>query len=83
MQLDGPAIAAIHLRRLLERDGWLVFYTHDVAERPSPFGCHPALIQDLCERAMKGGADVLPVSCVEEPVGQPCAGEPPKPGRPD
>ena len=23
-------------------NGWLIFYTHDVADRPSPYGCSPA-----------------------------------------
>ena len=26
-------------------NGWLIFYGHDVAERPSPYGCSPALLE--------------------------------------
>lgn len=64
MQQSGDAIAASHLRSLLKSDGWLVFYTHDVSENPSAFGCRPSVIQKFCERALEGGAEVLPVSSV-------------------
>ncbi len=30
-------------------NGWLIFYGHDVADRPSPYGCSPALLQS-CAR---------------------------------
>lgn len=36
-----------------ENNGWLIFYTHDVAERPSPFGCSPALL----DHALRASAD--------------------------
>jgi peptidoglycan/xylan/chitin deacetylase (PgdA/CDA1 family) len=32
--------------------GWLIFYTHDVAARPSPYGCTPALLA----HALRGAA---------------------------
>jgi peptidoglycan/xylan/chitin deacetylase (PgdA/CDA1 family) len=28
-----------------ERNGWLIFYTHDVAEHPSPIGCSPQFLR--------------------------------------
>jgi peptidoglycan/xylan/chitin deacetylase (PgdA/CDA1 family) len=27
---------------------WLIFYTHDVAAKPSPFGCTPELLEAVC-----------------------------------
>jgi peptidoglycan/xylan/chitin deacetylase (PgdA/CDA1 family) len=39
------------------RKSWLIFYSHDVVEQPSPFGCTPALLEAvvsfLAERAAK------------------------------
>ena len=33
--------------------GWLIFYTHDVAHTPSPFGCKPAQLEGLVSYAAK------------------------------
>ncbi|MDR3573981.1 MAG: polysaccharide deacetylase, partial [Anaerolineaceae bacterium] len=35
------------------RKGWLIFYSHDVASRPSQFGCTP----ELLEAVVSFGAD--------------------------
>jgi peptidoglycan/xylan/chitin deacetylase (PgdA/CDA1 family) len=40
--------------------GWLIFYTHDVAEEPSPFGCTPAELQAIVAYAAEN-MPVLPV----------------------
>jgi peptidoglycan/xylan/chitin deacetylase (PgdA/CDA1 family) len=34
-------------------NGWLIFYGHDVAERPSPYGCSPALLNHALEAASR------------------------------
>jgi peptidoglycan/xylan/chitin deacetylase (PgdA/CDA1 family) len=34
-------------------NGWLIFYGHDVAERPSPYGCSPALVDHALEAAAR------------------------------
>jgi len=55
------------------RNGWVIFYTHDVADRPSEFGCTPAQfeavvayaaqrmpvlpVRDVAARIIGGGAD--------------------------
>jgi peptidoglycan/xylan/chitin deacetylase (PgdA/CDA1 family) len=41
-------------------NGWVIFYTHDVAEAPSPFGCTPAQLQSIVAYAAEN-APVLPV----------------------
>jgi len=52
------------LCRLIEgaraENAWLIFYTHDVAEEPSPFGCTPAQFQSIVAYAAENAA-VLPV----------------------
>ncbi len=41
-------------------NAWLIFYTHDVAEEPSPFGCTPAHFQSIVAYAAEN-MPVLPV----------------------
>jgi peptidoglycan/xylan/chitin deacetylase (PgdA/CDA1 family) len=40
-------------------NGWLIFYTHDVADEPSPYGCSPALLNEALEAASKRKIPVL------------------------
>ena len=41
--------------------GWVIFFTHDVSEAPSPFGCTPAMLAYALERLAIEGIDVIPV----------------------
>ena len=41
--------------------GWLIFYTHDVRQNPSPFGCTPALFDHTVASAKKSNCAILPV----------------------
>jgi peptidoglycan/xylan/chitin deacetylase (PgdA/CDA1 family) len=43
--------------------GWLIFYTHDVREKPSKFGCTPGLLEAAVSAAVKG-ARVLTIAAV-------------------
>jgi peptidoglycan/xylan/chitin deacetylase (PgdA/CDA1 family) len=40
-------------------NGWLIFYSHDVADRPSLYGCSPALMNHALEAAAKRNIPVL------------------------
>jgi peptidoglycan/xylan/chitin deacetylase (PgdA/CDA1 family) len=40
-------------------NGWLIFYSHDVAGRPSPYGCSPALMDHALEAASHRKIPVL------------------------
>jgi hypothetical protein len=40
-------------------NGWLIFYGHDVTERPSPYGCSPALLAHALEAASRRNFPVL------------------------
>lgn len=42
--------------------GWLIFATHDVCSKPSPFGCTPELFEDTVQYAVNSGARILPVA---------------------
>jgi peptidoglycan/xylan/chitin deacetylase (PgdA/CDA1 family) len=47
-----------------ERRGWLIFYTHDVSENPSPFGCTPALLESAISCAVRRGLSISTISQV-------------------
>jgi peptidoglycan/xylan/chitin deacetylase (PgdA/CDA1 family) len=40
-------------------NGWLIFYTHDVADSPSPYGCSPGLMKHALEAASRRNIPVL------------------------
>jgi peptidoglycan/xylan/chitin deacetylase (PgdA/CDA1 family) len=48
--IDRDAIERA-LDETLINNGWLIFYGHDVAETPSPYGCSPALLNHALEAA--------------------------------
>ena len=41
--------------------GWVIFFTHDVSDDPSPFGCTPAMLTYTLERLAGAGVETLPV----------------------
>jgi peptidoglycan/xylan/chitin deacetylase (PgdA/CDA1 family) len=42
--------------------GWLVFFTHDVSERPTPYGVTPDLLRAAVAAAVDAGCACIPVS---------------------
>jgi peptidoglycan/xylan/chitin deacetylase (PgdA/CDA1 family) len=40
-------------------NGWLIFYTHDVADEPSPYGCSPSLLGEALKAASRRKIPVL------------------------
>ena len=49
------------LRETCDTNGWLVFYTHDVADPPSWIGCTPELLRSTIEAVQAMGLKCLPV----------------------
>jgi len=47
---------------------WLIFYTHDVARDPSPYGCTPALFEMALESAARAGCQVMTVRNALGPI---------------
>lgn len=47
---------------LVDSNGWLIFYGHDVAAEPSPFGCTPALLRFALDAAAKRNVAVMTVA---------------------
>ena len=41
--------------------GWLIFFSHDVSEAPSPYGCTPAMLEHALATLAGAGIAALPV----------------------
>jgi len=61
------------IRRLIAENaaerGWLIFATHDVAVRPSPYGCSPECFEQIVRLACQSGARMLPMTKVCHDLG--------------
>jgi len=42
--------------------GWLIFFTHDVGNEPSQYGCYSSVLEKLVSHALDLNFDVLPVN---------------------
>jgi peptidoglycan/xylan/chitin deacetylase (PgdA/CDA1 family) len=47
---------------LIASNGWLIFYGHDVAAEPSPYGCTPALLRHALDAAAKRNVQIVTVA---------------------
>jgi peptidoglycan/xylan/chitin deacetylase (PgdA/CDA1 family) len=45
-----------------KQKGWLIFYTHDVRDNPSRYGCTPALLESALSAAICGGSTISTVA---------------------
>lgn len=43
----------------LKKKSWLIFYTHDISQSPTPYGCTPELFEFAVKEASKSGAELL------------------------
>lgn len=59
---DAPSTIWEMIDRNCVDGGWLIFATHDVTPRPTRFGCTPEFFDEVVARAVKSGAQVLPVA---------------------
>lgn len=49
------------LDEALRTGGWLIFLTHDVSDKPSPYGVTQTHFRDIVDTVSRAGVDVLPV----------------------
>lgn len=57
----GPGQVSDIINQAVASGAWLIFYTHDVADNPSNFGCTPSLFEHALELVTSAGAEILPV----------------------
>ncbi len=56
---DGEAVALSWLETAAQKNAWLILFTHDVADNPSAFGCTPAALERLTDKALASGFEVV------------------------
>jgi peptidoglycan/xylan/chitin deacetylase (PgdA/CDA1 family) len=65
VELYDRTLTPDKLRHILEetraRNGWLIFYSHDVADPPSWIGCSPNLLRTVVKAAQAAQLQCLPV----------------------
>jgi peptidoglycan/xylan/chitin deacetylase (PgdA/CDA1 family) len=49
----GPDGIDRALDEAVDKNGWLIFYSHDVEAEPSPYGCSPSLLRHALEAASR------------------------------
>jgi hypothetical protein len=49
------------MERAKANAGWLIFFTHDLSESPSPFGATPEMLTYVLDRLTAEGVEILPV----------------------
>ena len=60
--LIDPAGVDRYFDEAVASGGWLIFYGHDVADMPSPFGCTPRLMRHALEAAGKRNMPIVTVA---------------------
>ncbi len=65
----GDAAQVMNLiDRTCDVGGWLIFATHDIANKPSRFGCTARFFEDIANHAVRSGARILPVGGALEEI---------------
>lgn len=59
-----PRAIEFWLDRAVAAKGWLIFFTHDISDDPSPFGCSRDVFAKVAESVARRGIRVLPVKNV-------------------
>jgi peptidoglycan/xylan/chitin deacetylase (PgdA/CDA1 family) len=66
-RFDARRIARL-ARLARRRTAWLILFTHDVCDAPSPYGCRPHELSALVRILRDEGLDVLPVATAADRV---------------
>ena len=61
---DGEVEAVRWIDRAVERNAWVILYTHDVRETPSKYGCTPGALERIVSHARARGAAIRTVGQV-------------------
>jgi peptidoglycan/xylan/chitin deacetylase (PgdA/CDA1 family) len=58
---QAPRLTAL-IEENARRRNWLIFYTHDVRPRHSPYGCTPGLLESIVAYAARSGSRILTIA---------------------
>ncbi|MEP7240338.1 MAG: polysaccharide deacetylase family protein [Devosia sp.] len=53
----------------IESPGWLIYFTHDVSDAPSAFGCRPAVLEAVIRRASESVCEILTIDAALDRLG--------------
>ncbi len=59
---DAVAVAQRWMEKALTTRGWLILFTHDVTEQPSPYGLTPDRFQRIVTQGVAMGFDIVTVA---------------------
>lgn len=66
VEIRQPEEHSLSLTRWIDNvrqnPGWLIFFTHDIAEKPTPYGCTPATFERLVGHAAAQGCRIVTVA---------------------
>ena len=57
----NPAAIERAVENAVRSNGWIIFFTHDISDAPSPFGATPDMLDHALGCVRAAGIDVLPV----------------------
>ena len=65
MSLETRCWNRDEILRAIERarhdHAWIIFYTHDISDQPSPYGSTPAMLSEVLERLSEARIEILPM----------------------
>jgi peptidoglycan/xylan/chitin deacetylase (PgdA/CDA1 family) len=63
---EGKVSAA--LDQAQASNGWLIFFTHDISDNPSPYGCEPIRLARVLNDVLERGIEILTIKAAAERV---------------
>jgi peptidoglycan/xylan/chitin deacetylase (PgdA/CDA1 family) len=57
----SAAMVERHVEAARTANGWIVFFSHDVSDDPSPYGATPAMLEHAVAAAHRAGMEMIPV----------------------
>lgn len=57
------------IEEVVNNPGWLIFFTHDITETPTPFGCTPGTFEHLVRHAHQRGCRILTIEAAARAMG--------------
>lgn len=64
---EGESVAKAWIDRAIEQKAWLILYTHDVRQEPSPWGCTPDSLSRILAYALEKGVQIQTLGQVIRP----------------
>jgi peptidoglycan/xylan/chitin deacetylase (PgdA/CDA1 family) len=49
------------IEKARQENGWLIFFTHDISDKPSPYGATPQMLEHCIAALQAAGVEILPV----------------------